>query len=172
MTSLRQPFALLVVATIVAGTLLLVAPEHAGLVAHAWLVVSLALAFAFGLVRLRRAVPGAPSRFDAVFAPKRSGPARPASLARVEREVTLSTGTAFDVHFRLRPLVRQIAAGLLIERGVDLERRPARAQELLATETWELVRPDRSPPTDRSAPGLPIDAIGRVVDDLERVSCS
>lgn len=169
---LRPALALLVLATLVAGPLLVVTPGHAGLVAHAWLAAVLALALAVGLARLRQVVPARESRFDAAFAPRRSSRARPASLERIEREVTLSSGTAFDVHYRLRPLVRELAAGLLAERGVDLGRRPERAQRLVDAETWELVRPDRPPPVDRSAPGLPIDAVGRVVDDLERLACS
>lgn len=172
MISARRALELAVTATVVAGVLLLVFPEQAAVVAHAWLVAVLALTLAVALERLRRAVPPGASRFDAAFAARRAAPARPATLARVEREVTLATGTAFDVHFRLVPLVRRIASGFLLERGVDLERRPARAEELLAPETWDLVRPDRAAPADRSAPGLRIGSIERVVDDLERLSWS
>jgi hypothetical protein len=112
------------------------------------------------------------SRFDAAFAPTRPARARPASLARVEREVALATGTAFDVHFRLRPLLRTIAAGILLRRGVDLERRPHRAAALLGPTVWELVRPDRAAPEDRTAPGIPIASVEEAVDDLERLACS
>ena len=55
---------------------------------------------------LLRAVPMRPSAFDAAFAPRRRTRARPASLERVEREVALASGTAFDVHYRLRPRAR------------------------------------------------------------------
>ena len=81
----------------------------------------------------------------------------------------LATGTAFDVHFRLRPLVRDVASGLLLRRGVDLERSPDRARELLGPDAWELIRPDRPPPDDRSATGLPLAEIERTVDALERL---
>jgi hypothetical protein len=161
--------ALAVMATLGAGAALIFAPGHAALVAHVWLVVVLAIALGVPLERLRRAIPTEPSGFDAAFEPTAAGRARPASLARVEREVMLATGTAFDVHFRLRPLVRDVASGLLLRRGVDLERSPDRARALLGSDVWELIRPDRAPPEDRSAAGLPLDAIERAVDALERV---
>jgi hypothetical protein len=147
----------------------LAAPGRAALVAHVWLVAVLALGLAVALERLRRLVPRRPSAFVAAFTPGPPRRARPPTLARIEREVTLATGTAFDVHFRLRPLVRSLAAGLLLRRGVDLERNPGRARALLRPETWELVRADRAAPDDRGAPGLPIATIEGVVDDLERL---
>jgi hypothetical protein len=130
----------------------------------------LALALGVALDRLRRAMPQRRSGFDAAFVPVASTHARPASLSRVEREVTLATGTAFDVHYRLRPLVRELAAGLLLRRGVDLERSPERAEALLGPRLWELVRPGGAAPEDRTAAGLPVTAVARVVDDLESLA--
>ncbi len=132
----------------------------------------LALALGVALGRLRRELPRRPSAFAAAFERREPTRARPSSLARVEREVTLATGTAFDVHFRLRPLLRDLAAGLVLRRGVDLERSPDRARELLGPDVWALVRPDVEPPDDRSAPGVPIAAIERALDDLEALACS
>jgi hypothetical protein len=158
--------------TAAAGAIALAVPEHAALVAHVWLVVILALALGAALERLRRALPNRPSAFDTAFAPLPRTGARPASLARIEREVTLATGTAFDVHYRLRPVLRTAAAGLLARRGVDLDRSPARAEQLLDPAVWELVRPDRPAPDDRAAPGLPMATIERAVHDLERLACN
>jgi hypothetical protein len=163
---------LAVTATVAAGIVLLLAPGHAALVGHTLLVVLLALSLAVALDRLQRAVPTQSSGFDAAFAPEAATRARPASLARVEREVSLATGTAFDVHYRLRPTVRSVANGLLLRRGIDLERRPDRARPLLGADVWELVRPDRPAPDDRTARGLELDAIERAVDSLERLRCS
>jgi hypothetical protein len=160
---------LAVLASLAAAAALIFVPGHAGLVAHVWLVVVLALALGVPLERLRRAVPSRQSGFDAAFAGVEKKRARPASLARVEREVMLSTGTAFDVHFRLRPLVRDIARGLLLRRGIDLERSPDRARSKLGPEAWALVREDRQPPEDRTAPGLPLAEIERAVASLERI---
>ena len=84
--------------------------------------------------------------------------------------MALATGTAFDVHYRLRPSLRAVASGLLLRRGVDLERSPERARELVGPDVWELIRPDRPAPDDRTAPGLPLAAVERAVGDLERMS--
>ena len=172
MNRFAGPVAAAILATACTGVLLLAYPDRAALVGHVWLVVVLALALAVALSRLRHELPRRRSAFDAAFRPAPSTRARPASLARVERDVTLATGTAFDVHYRLRPLLQTLAAGLLLRRGVDLERNPGRAEELLGPETWELVRPDRETPDDRTAPGVPIEAIERAVDDLERLAWS
>lgn len=172
MKSVSSALTLAATATVAAGIALLLTPGHAALVGHTLLVVLLALALAVALDRLQRALPTRSSGFDAAFAPAPSTRARPASLARVEREVTLATGTAFDVHFRLRPVVRSVAYGLLLRRGIDLERRPERARPLLGEDVWELVRPDRPAPDDRTARGLEPAAIERAVASLERLECS
>ncbi len=155
-----------------AGIVLLLVPGRASLVGHAWLVLVLAVALIAALGALHRAVPRRASAFDAAFAPARRTHARPASLERVEREVVLATGTAFDVHYRLRPTLRTIASGLLLRRGVDLERAPDRAEALVGPTVWELVRPDRPAPDDRTAPGLPLETVERAVEGLERVAWS
>jgi hypothetical protein len=155
-----------------AGVALVVAPDHAARVGHVWLVVVLSIALSVALARQARAVPRRGSGFDAAFTPAAQTWARPASLSRVERELTLATGTAFDVHYRLRPIVHELAAGLLLRRGVDLERNPERAEALLGPRVWDLARSDRPAPDDRTAPGLPVTVLAAVVDDLERLACS
>ena len=169
MKSVSSAITLAVLATVAAGIVMLLTPGNAALVGHTLLVVLLTLALAVALERLQRAVPTRSSRFDAAFAPAAATRARPASLARVEREVTLATGTAFDVHYRLRPVVRSVAGGLLLRRGIDLERRPDRAQPLLGADVWELVRPGRPAPDARTAGGLELAAIERAIDSLERL---
>jgi hypothetical protein len=171
-TRLDRAIAAAVTVTVWAGFLLVVVPDRAALVGHVWLVVVLALALGVALERLRRELPRRPSAFDAAFAPPRATRARPASLARVEREVTLSTGTAFDVHFRLRPLLRSLSSGLLLRHGVDLERSPERAAELLGPNLWELVAPDARAPEDRAAPGIPIETVEHAIDRLEELAWS
>jgi hypothetical protein len=155
-----------------AGIALLAAPGRASLVGHVWLVVVLAVALGAALAALHKALPRRASTFDAAFAPPRRTRARPASLERAEREVALASGTAFDVHYRLRPALRSIASGLLLRRGVDLERAPDRAATLVGPTLWELVRPDRPPPEDRTAAGMPLEEIERAVADLERLAWS
>ena len=172
MSRLDRSIAAAIMATIWAGVFLLALPGNAAVVGHVWLVAVLALSLGVALERLRRELPRRTSSFDRAFARGRRARARPASLAHVEREVTLASGTAFDVHFRLRPLLQQVAGGLLLRHGVDLERDATRAEALLGARVWELVRPDRAPPEDRTAPGLPVASIEQVVDDLERLAWS
>lgn len=172
MSRLDRSIAAAIAATVWAGLFVVVLPDRAALVGHVWLVAVLALALGVTLGRLRRDLPRRPSAFDAAFTAEERPHARPASLTRVEREVTMATGTAFDVHFRLRPLLSTLAAGLLLRRGVDLERSPDRAEELLGPALWDLVRPDRTAPEDRTAPGISLETVERVVGDLERLAWS
>lgn len=91
---------------------------------------------------------------------------RPAELIRTERDLTLSTANAGEVHARLLPQLRDVAEARLADRHdtalVD-------ARELLGDEAWELLRPDRPIPTDRSAPGLPLRRIAALLDAVERL---
>ena len=91
-------------------------------------------------------------------------------MAQLENEAALGIADALDLHYRLRPHLRLIAAGLLEgRRGVVLDDEPSRARTLLGDETWELLREDRPVPLDRHAPGLTADALERVVLSLERL---
>ena len=170
MSRLDRSIAVAITATIWAGLFLIVLPDRAALIGHIWLVVVLALALGVALQRLRRDLPRRTSSFDAAFAQRGTSRARPASLARVEREVTLATGTAFDVHFRLRPMLQTLSAGLLLRRGFNFNHNPIHTKALLGPAVWELVRPDRSAPDDRTAPGVPIETVERAVADLERIA--
>lgn len=98
---------------------------------------------------------------------RRPRPERVRALQELEHAVDFSLGTAFDVHYRLRPHVRRIAGYRLALRGVDLDRQPGRARVLIGPETWELARPERPEPEDRNARGLDLAHITRVVDELD-----
>jgi hypothetical protein len=89
---------------------------------------------------------------------------RPPEIEQLERELTLATGTAFDLHARLRPTLREIATMRLATRGVTLDEE---GEAIVGEELWELVRPDRRPPTDRHAPGIAPEAVRRIVERLE-----
>jgi hypothetical protein len=94
-------------------------------------------------------------------------PLRPRDLERLERELTLASSTAFDVHFRLRPTLRDIAVEELAVRGLRLDDGGPAVEAALGDEVWELVRPDREPPLRRFDPGLEEDDVRRVVERLE-----
>ncbi len=153
-------------ATIVAALLV---PGRAELVFHIYLLALASLALGYLVGVLRRSHPvAAASPFDLGLRTRNRDDLVLPELARLEREVTLSTTTAFDLHFRLRPVLRRVAARTLASRrGVDLERSPETAQTLLGEALWELVRPDREPPRDRAAPGLELASLGAMVDALE-----
>jgi hypothetical protein len=89
-------------------------------------------------------------------------------LERVERSVAAAP-YAGEMHWRLRPVLREVAAAALSRRRVDLDGDPVAARALLAPGTWELVRPDRPRPDNPFAPGLGRDELGAVLDDLERL---
>jgi hypothetical protein len=88
-------------------------------------------------------------------------PQRPPQLERLERELTMATATAFDLHARLRPQLREIAEMRLAARGAQLE------EGALDEELWELVRPDRPPPANRHADGISPAELRRAIEALE-----
>ena len=90
-------------------------------------------------------------------------PPRPAQLERLERELTMATSTAFDLHARLRPQLRDIVTLRLAARGVRLEDAEGELDPVL----WDLVRPDRTPPADRHADGISPAELRRTVEALE-----
>jgi hypothetical protein len=91
-------------------------------------------------------------------------------LARVEREVEMSAGTAFDVHYRLRPFLREIAQHrLAARRGLVLDSGNEAVREALGEPLWELVRPERPAPRFHHDPGLRVEQIRNAVETLERI---
>jgi hypothetical protein len=158
---------MLIPATLALGFVAVLLPGRLVLAARIYALVVCGIALLAALRALRSAYPS-PQRRRA-----RRGAARrraPASLARLEDETALGIAGAFDLHHRLRPRLRAIAAGVLETRAhASLDGDPGRAREVLGEETWSLLRADRPPPEDRLARGLPVDELRRVVESLERV---
>jgi hypothetical protein len=167
----RRALGAVLLPTLALGITVLAVPGYVELAVHVWLLVVLGIGLLALVAALREAVPTRPSSFAAALARRAHPPARPPSLAKLEREVSMGAENAFDTHFRLRPLFTDLTRNLLLSRqGIDLDRQPERARELVGDELWELVRPDAQPPSERGAPGLPIATIERAVDDLERLA--
>jgi hypothetical protein len=156
-----------------AGLLAVIAfvPGRTELALHVYLLALATMALGWLVTVLDRSHPRAQrSPFDLGLRERPRATHSLPELARLEREVTLATTTAFDVHFRLRPVLRRIAERTLqSRRGVELDRDPATSSRLLGADLWELVRPDREPPADRSAPGIDLSSLGRMVTSLEQL---
>jgi len=148
-------------------------PER-GLALRIWLV-------AVGVIAARVAVAAAAglpltprrTRFDAVARPDPPpAPRPPAGLRDAEWLLTLAAGTAADVHFRVRPALREVAAQrLAANHGLQLDDPLHRVQvsALCGPVLWEVVRPERPSPVDRTAPGLGAAAGPVLVESLERL---
>jgi predicted exporter len=88
-------------------------------------------------------------------------------LARIDRLVVLGSANEYDLHYRLRPLLRELVAERLrSRRGVVFDQDPERARDLLGDELWAVVRPDREV-GGRRGPGAGMPALARFVDRLE-----
>jgi len=96
-------------------------------------------------------------------------PPRIAELDRLEREVYMGAARAFDLHYRLRPVVREIALGRLERRGLRLDSGSDAVRELLGEELWELARPDREPPLNRQGPGPGLADVRQAIERLEQL---
>ena len=92
-----------------------------------------------------------------------------AELHRLDRELTMGSTRAFDLHYRLRPVLREIASARLERRGMALDSGSQSVQAALGEDLWELVEPDREPPHDRLAPGPGFEELDRTIARLERL---
>jgi hypothetical protein len=162
-------FGAVLVGGVVAGFVALIIPVRNELVLDLYLLFVGAVAL-LALVRTTRVAHQGSERspFESALRPIKPRSRRPPELVRLEHRLALAASTAFDVHYRLRPVVREIAAERLWSKhAVDLDSEPKGAESLLAEEIWELVRPDRPPPTDPFARGLGLGGIEAVVAKLE-----
>jgi hypothetical protein len=108
----------------------------------------------------------ATSQLELALRPRKATRLRPAELVRTERDLTLSETNAGELHTRLLPQLREVAAARLADRH-DLALRDG--HEILDDENWELLRPDRPAPADRGAPGLPMRRIAHLIDAIEQL---
>lgn len=95
---------------------------------------------------------------------------RPPDLERTERLLTISAATAFDFHYRLRPILREVAEQRLADhRGLRLDAGGPEVEAALGDELWGLLRPDREAPEERFTPDVDRDTIERAVERLEAI---
>jgi hypothetical protein len=157
------------VATLGLGIAIAFAPGDAALAVDLYLLFVGTLGLLLAIARTLGTLPRErPTRLDAA-PPGLTRQTRPRELVKLEREVGLSTETAFDAHYRLRPTVRSVAAARLRLRGIDLDSPTGPSASLLGPEAWDLVRPERPRPRDHDAPGLQLDRIAAIVDAVEQL---
>ena len=157
------------VITIGTGIALLFTAGVRRTVVDVYLVV-LAAVLMLALFRIARALRAshAESPFDLALAALRAPEETDKSPLSTERDVELSRIEAVHFHVRARPLLREIAAHRLRTKyGVELDREPERARELLPADVWEVVRPERPFPEDRLAPGPSYAEQRKLLDGLE-----
>lgn len=162
------PWAVLATAALIA--ILVLRSTQVVLAWHLYVVVLGLL----GTIALLVAVLGGIAAADGVswrrLARRRRGlPPRLRSLQELEHAADFALTTAFDVHYRLRPHLRRIAAHRLANRGIRMDEEPERSRRLLGADLWELVGPEREPPENRNAPGLSLAQLTGLVDAIESV---
>jgi hypothetical protein len=141
----------------------LAVPADRTVAVRIYLLVVGALAMVAVLAALGAAVPGRRrSQLAQALSERATPPQRLSELARMEREVMLAVGSAYDLHRRLLPQLREIAQA-------RLERTGKRPGPDTLGRWWELLRPDRPEPEDRFAPGIPEADLRALVADLERM---
>ncbi len=154
---------LFVFVSLVSGYVLAAQPSVRTVTLHAYvfvvgglLMLGLVAAAGDAVPRRRR------SELDAALASTGTREKRLPELEKLEREVTLATASAFDLHYRLLPQLREIAQARLERAG----REPG--PETLGR-WWDLLRPDRPPPEDRFEKGISEPELRALVQDLARM---
>ena len=155
---------------LIAGAAVLAGIDRTDRVLDAYLVFAGALVVLAAARISRLAFPSPRGTVPAVLAPRPPRYVHPESLSVMEDDVALAQAGGFDVHYRLRPQLRDIAAaGLAMQSGIDLDREPERAREKLSPETWELVQPNRPRPEGAGTTGIDTASLTAVIDELERI---
>jgi hypothetical protein len=154
----------IVAATVVAALVIATEPGFRTVVLHVYVIGLGAIVMGLVVGAARTALPRRPRSAFAAALAERSEELyeEPAQLKRLEREVTLGVATAHDLHTKLLPQLREIAR-------CRLERTGKRPSAATLGPWWELLRPDREPPEDKFAPGLPEAELRALVADLERM---
>jgi hypothetical protein len=154
---------LFVFVSLVTGYVLAAQPSVRTVTLHAYvfivgglLILGLVAAAGDAVPRRRR------SELEAALAASGAREKRLPEVEKLEREVTLATASAFDLHYRLLPQLREIAQARLERTG----REPS--PDTLGR-WWDLLRPDRPAPEDRFEKGISESDLRALVHDLARM---
>jgi hypothetical protein len=98
-----------------------------------------------------------------------TGRDQPRSRRQVDVAVRLSVSKtgAHELHYRLRPMLRELSISRLRRHQVDLDSSPAAARAALGEELWQIVRPDCPAPDDPNGRGVALATLGSMVERLE-----
>jgi hypothetical protein len=166
---IRSALVLAALGGLAAAVVTLLGADRTDLVLDAY-VVYIAVLLAVAAARLSiRAFPAPIGIVPAVLSRRPPRPPRPESLEAVEDVVALGQADNYDLHFRLRPLLRELAADGLAASGIDLAGEPATAEARLSPAAWALIRPDRPRPEGAHARGIDTASLSSVVGELEEM---
>jgi hypothetical protein len=171
------PAVLAIVATAALAAVAVTLEGSRGTAINIWLLAIGGLLTWTGLRALAVALPTAgASAFDSVRVRPVEPPSKLYEVIDIEGVILDAEWSLSGAEFRLRPLLRRIAASRLIERHqVDIETDPVAAHLLLGDELWALVEPEALSTEartarirhDRGRRGIPRATIRRAIDLLE-----
>ncbi len=93
-----------------------------------------------------------------------------ASYRRVYNEVSRGQHSRWEYDHGLRSRLQKVLAVRLVERqGIDLDRQPERARDLIGADLWPLVDPNNPTTTDRDETGVPAADLTTLVRRLEQL---
>lgn len=166
--NVRRTSRFLILPTLALVVVVAFLPGRVELATRMYALLLCGLAFLLAIAAIRESYPP-----ESPLRPKRPTGVeseRPPTLAQIEKETALAAAGPFDLHWRLRPRLRELAISLLAaRRGVSLDGDPESARQILGDETWELVRGDRPPPSERAGRRGSPATLERLVDSLERL---
>ena len=140
-----------------------------GIALYAYLLLLVLIAVVAIGSRIGRAWPRTP-RFERLIPARAEPEARVLQLEGLAGRLAGGSPNAFDLYHRVRPLVREIVTAQLSRgHGIDLDTRPDRAQQLVGTWTWELIRPDLEAPTDSWAHTWSTRELDALTTELEQL---
>jgi hypothetical protein len=154
---------LFVFASLISGYIVAAQPGVRNVTLHAYVFVVGGLLMLGVVAAAGDAVPRRKrSELEAALGAGASREKRLPEVEKLEREVSLATSSAYDLHYRLLPQLREIAQARLERTG-----RTSSPQTL--GRWWELLRPDRPPPDDRFDRGISETELRALVQDLGRM---
>ena len=110
------------------------------------------------------------SPFEAALAPSKESIPVLDEFESIRRTVDAARYSALDVHFMLRPLLRELAASRLrVRRGFELDAQPVLAAEVLGSAAFAFLQEGRPARLNYRRPAMSLQEIDRIVKGLESI---